>query len=202
MLVGGQLGQLTQPAMQLLPHLRTPASVAPQPRVSLQGGLGGRSAWEHWEGLEPQLAFGRSGRHPALPAGRVVFRGSPAGCLQASLTAGHLLKGSAWGRGRLVSCSWLQRPPCVCCLEPGVGAVILRGQHGATGGARRMCRGLWPLQHASSVFAFTGPHLPSKTWAALGSQQHSWSQRSWELAESCCWTRKSQDLVQVEETED
>ena len=28
--------------------------------------------WGRWEGLEPQLAFGRSGRHPALPAGSAV----------------------------------------------------------------------------------------------------------------------------------
>lgn len=209
--------------MRLVPHLPTPASAAPQPQVSLQGGLGGQSGWGRWEGLEPtaglgwsgrhpslpagsevgalggpgaaaglwpewpppcppsgergggagrawipQLAFGRSGRHPALPAGRVVLRGCPAGCLQASLTAGHLLKGSAWGRGRLVSCNWLQRPPCVCCLELGVGAVILRGQRGATGGARRMCRGLRPLQHpplSSLLLVLTCPARPGQPLA-------------------------------------
>ena len=37
--------QLTQPAVRSVPHLPTPASAVPQPRVSLQGGLGGQSGW-------------------------------------------------------------------------------------------------------------------------------------------------------------
>lgn len=37
-----------------------------------------------------------------------------------------------------------------------------------------MCQGFRPLQHPCSVLTFPGPHLPSETWAVLGSLQHSW----------------------------